>query len=336
MCVCFHVYICVCVCVVWCISVIAAYHMLVVCVMCRRLIVTADPQWPTATMSGTLPSLTFHLNERKVSWLHSAWAGSTHHLYSTSVRERWGTIYVAPQWEKGEAQYIFPIHERKVRHHLYSTSVRERWGTIYILPQWEKGEALSIFYLSERKVRHYLYFTSVRERWGTFYIPPQWEVRHYLYSTSVRERWGTIYILPQWEKGEALSIFYLSERKVRHYLYFISVRERWSTICVSPQWEKGELMMCWQMPVYWCWCVDKCLRIDDNDVLTDVCVLMCQQIQALWTCADTLSSSSSNTLASSHNLSASGASLSSMPSMPDSMHASVWVTHFALICVGQH
>ena len=33
----------------------------------RRLIVTADPQWPAATVSGTLPSLTFHLNERKVS-----------------------------------------------------------------------------------------------------------------------------------------------------------------------------------------------------------------------------------------------------------------------------
>ncbi|KAK7503179.1 hypothetical protein BaRGS_00005444, partial [Batillaria attramentaria] len=32
----------------------------------RRLIVTADPRWPTATVSGTLPSLTFHLNERKI------------------------------------------------------------------------------------------------------------------------------------------------------------------------------------------------------------------------------------------------------------------------------
>ena len=347
-CVCFHVYICVCVRMVWCISVIAAYHMLVVCVMCRRLIVTADPQWPTATMSGTLPSLTFHLNERKVSWLHSAWAGFTHHLYSTSVRERWGTMYISRQWEKGEALCIFHVSERKVRHYLYSTSVRERWGTMYISPQWEKGEALSIFHLSERKVRHYVYCTSVRERWGTMYIARQRKVRHYLYFTSVRERWGTVYftsvrerwgtmyISRQWEKGEALSIFHVSERRVRHYLYFTSVREGWGTICISPQWEKGELLMCWQMPVYWCWCVDRCLRIDDNDVLTDVYVLMCQQIQALWTCADTLSSSSSSTLASSHNLSASGASLSSMPSMTDSMHASVWVTHFALTCVGQH
>lgn len=35
----------------------------------RRLIVTADPQWPAATVSCTLPSLTFHLNERKIQAL---------------------------------------------------------------------------------------------------------------------------------------------------------------------------------------------------------------------------------------------------------------------------
>ncbi|XP_071113916.1 intermembrane lipid transfer protein VPS13D-like [Haliotis cracherodii] len=32
----------------------------------RRLIVTADPQWAKMKLSGTLPSLTFHLNERKI------------------------------------------------------------------------------------------------------------------------------------------------------------------------------------------------------------------------------------------------------------------------------
>ncbi|GFR72193.1 vacuolar protein sorting-associated protein 13D [Elysia marginata] len=32
----------------------------------RRLIVTSDTQWPTAKLSGNLPSLTFHLNERKI------------------------------------------------------------------------------------------------------------------------------------------------------------------------------------------------------------------------------------------------------------------------------
>ncbi|XP_046545002.1 vacuolar protein sorting-associated protein 13D-like [Haliotis rubra] len=32
----------------------------------RRLIVTADPKWPKMKLSGTLPSLTFHLNERKI------------------------------------------------------------------------------------------------------------------------------------------------------------------------------------------------------------------------------------------------------------------------------
>ncbi|XP_025097802.1 vacuolar protein sorting-associated protein 13D-like isoform X4 [Pomacea canaliculata] len=37
----------------------------------RRLIVTSDPQWPTATMWGTLPSLTFHLNERKIQALRT-------------------------------------------------------------------------------------------------------------------------------------------------------------------------------------------------------------------------------------------------------------------------
>ncbi|KAK7107202.1 hypothetical protein V1264_015158 [Littorina saxatilis] len=37
----------------------------------RRLIVTSDPQWPTATVSGTLPSLTFHLNERKIQAMHT-------------------------------------------------------------------------------------------------------------------------------------------------------------------------------------------------------------------------------------------------------------------------
>ena len=334
MCVCFHVYICVCVCGMmhFCNSCLS--HAGCVCDVqtpdchCRPPVAHCHHVWhsafaylPPQWKKGELATLSMgwfhtpsiiHLSERKVR----------HYLCCTSVRESWGTIYIPPSWEKGEAPSIFHLSERKVRHYLYSTSVR--------------GEALSIFYLSERKVRYYLYSTSEKgEALSIFYLSER-KVRHYLYSTSVRERWGTIYILPQWEKGEALSIFYLSERKVRHYLYFISVRERWSTICVSPQWEKGELMMCWQMPVYWCWCVDKCLRIDDNDVLTDVCVLMCQQIQALWTCADTLSSSSSSTLASSHNLSASGASLSSMPSMPDSMHASVWVTHFALICVGQH
>ncbi|KAL8611447.1 hypothetical protein ACOMHN_014502 [Nucella lapillus] len=37
----------------------------------RRLIVTADPQWPNATVSGTLPSLTFHLNEKKIQALQT-------------------------------------------------------------------------------------------------------------------------------------------------------------------------------------------------------------------------------------------------------------------------
>ncbi|GFN93642.1 vacuolar protein sorting-associated protein 13d, partial [Plakobranchus ocellatus] len=32
----------------------------------RRLILTSDSQWPTAKLSGNLPSLTFHLNERKI------------------------------------------------------------------------------------------------------------------------------------------------------------------------------------------------------------------------------------------------------------------------------
>ncbi|CAG5124462.1 unnamed protein product, partial [Candidula unifasciata] len=35
----------------------------------RRLIVTSDIQWPTAKISGVLPSLTFHLNERKIQIL---------------------------------------------------------------------------------------------------------------------------------------------------------------------------------------------------------------------------------------------------------------------------
>ncbi|XP_076466689.1 LOW QUALITY PROTEIN: intermembrane lipid transfer protein VPS13D-like [Babylonia areolata] len=37
----------------------------------RRLILTADPHWPAATVSGTLPSLTFHLNERKIQALQT-------------------------------------------------------------------------------------------------------------------------------------------------------------------------------------------------------------------------------------------------------------------------
>lgn len=32
----------------------------------RRLIYTADPQWPTVLVSGSLPSLTIHVNEQKV------------------------------------------------------------------------------------------------------------------------------------------------------------------------------------------------------------------------------------------------------------------------------
>ena len=32
----------------------------------RRLIYTTDPQWPSITVSGTLPQLTVHVNEHKV------------------------------------------------------------------------------------------------------------------------------------------------------------------------------------------------------------------------------------------------------------------------------
>ncbi len=32
----------------------------------RRLLYTSDPQWPKATLSGTLPSLVLHVNEQKV------------------------------------------------------------------------------------------------------------------------------------------------------------------------------------------------------------------------------------------------------------------------------
>uniref|UniRef100_A0A2C9LEM5 UBA domain-containing protein n=1 Tax=Biomphalaria glabrata TaxID=6526 RepID=A0A2C9LEM5_BIOGL len=35
----------------------------------RRLITTSDIQWPTAKLSGNLPSLTFHLNEKKIQGL---------------------------------------------------------------------------------------------------------------------------------------------------------------------------------------------------------------------------------------------------------------------------
>ncbi|XP_059165407.1 intermembrane lipid transfer protein VPS13D-like [Physella acuta] len=35
----------------------------------RRLIVTSDAQWPAAKLSGNLPTLTFHLNERKIQGL---------------------------------------------------------------------------------------------------------------------------------------------------------------------------------------------------------------------------------------------------------------------------
>lgn len=33
----------------------------------RRLMFTTDPQWPSATLSGTIPSLAIHVNEPKVS-----------------------------------------------------------------------------------------------------------------------------------------------------------------------------------------------------------------------------------------------------------------------------
>ena len=32
----------------------------------RRLLYTTDPQWPKATLSGTLPSLVLHVSEQKV------------------------------------------------------------------------------------------------------------------------------------------------------------------------------------------------------------------------------------------------------------------------------
>jgi len=34
----------------------------------RRLIYTTDPQYPTVLASGTMPSLTLHVNEQKVAW----------------------------------------------------------------------------------------------------------------------------------------------------------------------------------------------------------------------------------------------------------------------------
>jgi len=34
----------------------------------RRLIYTTDPQYPTVLASGTMPSLTLHVNEQKVDW----------------------------------------------------------------------------------------------------------------------------------------------------------------------------------------------------------------------------------------------------------------------------
>ncbi len=33
----------------------------------RRLTFTTDPQWPSATVAGNLPSLSIHINEKKVS-----------------------------------------------------------------------------------------------------------------------------------------------------------------------------------------------------------------------------------------------------------------------------
>ena len=48
----------------------------------RRLLYTSDPQWPKATLSGTLPSLVLHVNEQKV-----------HHISNTLVKSWWCGLY---------------------------------------------------------------------------------------------------------------------------------------------------------------------------------------------------------------------------------------------------
>lgn len=48
----------------------------------RRLLFTTDPQWPSATLSGTLPNLTVHINEQKVGDTNNE---TSHHFSSVQL-----------------------------------------------------------------------------------------------------------------------------------------------------------------------------------------------------------------------------------------------------------